>query len=127
MVLGAQLASVRGVRAGVIASPQGPRLGAVDGGTGPVDLVGLLKFFQEDVMEPLPNAGLLPGLEVVLAGLAAAPAQLGGQVLPVDPGPQDEDDAGEDLAVVQGLSPGEARPARRRGWQQRFDALPQGI
>jgi hypothetical protein len=48
----------------------------------------------------VPDACLLPGLEILLAGLATAPAQFGWQVLPVDPCLQDEDDACQDLSVA---------------------------
>jgi hypothetical protein len=78
-------------------------------------------------MQPLPDAGLLPGLEVVLARLAAAPAQLGRQVLPVESRLEDEDDAGKDLAVVQRPSSGVAEVSGQWRRQQRFDTLPQGI
>src|SRR6266540_3789445 len=70
---------------------------------------------------------LVPEAEVVTAGLAAAAAQFGGQVVPGDAGLEDEEDAGEDLAVVQGLAAGEAEAARGRGRQQGPESLPERV
>ena len=42
-------------------------------------------------------------------------------------GLEDEQDAGENLTVVQGRPAGEAEAARGRGRQQRLEALPQRV
>ena len=60
-------------------------------------------------------------------GLAAAAAEFGRQVVPGDAGLEDEQDAGEDLAVVQRLAAGEAEAAGRRRRHQRLHAFPKGI
>ena len=53
--------------------------------------------------------------------------QLLGQVVPIDTGPEDEEDAGQRLAMGQRLAAGEAEAARLGRGQQRFDALPQNV
>src|SRR5262249_46354966 len=68
-----------------------------------------------------------PQAQVVTTGLATAATQFGGQVVPGDAGLEDEEDAGEDLAVVDGLAPGEAEAALGRRGQQGLEAFPQGI
>src|SRR5207248_2117711 len=85
------------------------------------------EFGQQHGVQLEPGAGLVPKLEVVATRLATAAAQLGGEVVPGDTGLEDEQDAREDLAVAQGLAAGEAEAARRRGRQQRLEALPQRI
>ena len=99
MVLGPGFASIRRIGAGLIAAPQGSGLGTIDHGAGPIELVGLLELGQEDLVQLLPDPGPLPGIEVVQAGHATATAHLLRQLLAGDARLEDEDDAGEDLAV----------------------------
>ncbi len=61
------------------------------------------------------------------SGLATTPTQLRGQVVPVDPSLQDEENSGQDLSIVQRLAAGKAVTSGRRRWQQRFDPLPERI
>ena len=86
-----------------------------------------VEFGQQHRVQLPPDAGLVPEPQVVAAGLAATAAEFGGQVVPGDAGLEDEQDAGEDLAVVQGLAAGEAEAAWGRGRQQRLETFPQGI
>src|SRR5262245_54386963 len=74
-----------------------------------------------------PDTGLVPGLQVIMAGPAAAAAQLGGQVVPGNPSFENEQDAGENLTVIQRLATGKTEAALRRRRQQRLEALPQGV
>jgi hypothetical protein len=61
------------------------------------------------------------------AGHAAAAAHLQRQVLPRDAGLEDEEDAGQRLAIVEGLATGESEPPWL-GWrQQRLDPFPEFI
>lgn len=60
-------------------------------GQGRRDQDGRLEPFEQEVMESFPGPCLLPALEMTPAGLATAPAQFRGQVLPVDACLQDED------------------------------------
>ena len=120
-------ASIRRIGAGLIAAPQGSGLGTIDRGAGPIELVGLLELGQEDLVQLLPDPGPLPGIEVVQAGHATATAHLLGQLLPGDARLEDEDDAGEDLSVIQGLAPGEPEATRLGLRQERFDALPEFV
>src|SRR5580700_8726226 len=127
MVLATGFAPIRGIGAGILASFG--RLGeaGIDQSAAPVDLVGAIEFRQQQRMQLDPDAGLVPGLQVMSARLAATATQFGRQVIPSNPGLQDEQDAGEDFAVVQGLSPGKPKAALRCRRQQRFNAFPQGI
>ena len=86
-----------------------------------------VEFCQQHRVQLPPDTGLMPDPQVVAAGLAAAAAEFGGQVIPGDAGLEDEQDAGEDLAVVQGLAAREAEAAWGWGWQQGPETLPQRI
>ena len=112
VVLGPGFASIRRIGAGLIAAPQGTGLGTIDGRARPIELVGLLEFGQEDLLQLLPDPGPLPGIEVVQTGHATATAHLLGQLLPGDARLEDEDDAGENLAVIQRLASGEPEATR---------------
>ena len=69
----------------------------------------------------------MPPAQVVATGLAAAAAKFGRQVVPGDAGLEDEQDARQDLALVQGLPAGEAETAPAPRWQQRSDVLPEFV
>ena len=78
-------------------------------------------------MEPVPDARLLPGGRVVLAGPAAAPARLRGEVFPIDAGLEDGDDAGGGFSMVERLASREAEASNRRRGNERLDASPKRI
>src|SRR6056297_263041 len=126
-VLAALLAAIDGAGAGPTPSAAGPREAAVDDGPVPVDPVGALHLGQQHLVQPPPDTGPIPVAEPSPAGHAAAAAHLAGQVLPVDAGLQDEEDAGEALAVVDRLASGVAEAAGLGRGQQRPDVLPQFI
>jgi hypothetical protein len=100
-----------------------PHTHAVDGRSGPVDLVVVAQPVQQPMVQGLPHPGLLPVPQPPPAGHAAAAAQLlGREQPPGHPGPQHLDDAAQHRAV---LEPGPAALGmRRRGWQQRLDGVP---
>jgi hypothetical protein len=127
MMLAAGLAAIRGVWAGILAAARRLGEGGVDDRSAPVDLVGAIEFGQQDSMELLPDPGLIPLAQVVAAGLATAAAQFGGQVVPGDAGLEDEQDAGEDLALVQGFAAGETETASGRWRQEGLEPLPECI
>jgi len=120
---------LRSVGLGPVSSPPSGGLakGGVDQRPRPVDLVGPVEFGQQQGMQLLPDPRPVPEAQVVAARLAAAAAEVGGQVVPGDAGLGHEQDAGEDLAVVQRLAAGEAEAARGRRGQQGLELLPQGI
>src|SRR4051794_11547926 len=62
-------------------------------------------------VQPLPDTGLIPEPQGMAAGLAAAATEFGRQSVPSDAGFEHKENAGEDLAVVEGLTAGEAEPA----------------
>src|SRR5439155_15283481 len=117
VVLAARFAAVRRVRAGLLPAAEGAAERRIDRAPLPIDLVGAAQLGQQQLVQALPNAGAVPVLETVEAGHAAAAAHLLGEVLPGDAGLEDEEDAGEHLAVVQGLAAGEAEAARLVGRQ----------
>src|SRR5262245_29999790 len=127
MVLAAPFGPIGRVGAGVVSPAQGPGLGAVDGTSRPVDAVGVLEFFEEDFMQTLPDAGLLPGLEVLLERAATTPTQLGGDFFPGDTRLQDEDDARHHLTEVERLATGKAPATALAGWPQRFETFPERV
>src|SRR5690606_20238627 len=105
------LAAVHGAGAGPTPAAAGSHEAAIDDGTLPVDPVGSLQLSQQDLVQPLPDAGPIPVAEPSPAGHAATAAQLARQVLPVDAGLQDEEDAGEAPAILDRLATGVAGPA----------------
>ena len=113
--------------AGPFATAQGPHERSVDDRARPVDLVSGVQLGQEDLVELLPDPGGLPVAKPSPAGHAAAAAHLQRQVLPRDASLEDEEDAGQRLAIVEGLATGESEPPWL-GWrQQRLDPFPEFI
>jgi hypothetical protein len=66
-------------------------------------------------------------LEPTPTGHAAATAHLQGKIFPRNAGFEDEEDAGECLAILQRFSTGIAEATRLGWWQQRLEDLPQFI
>lgn len=71
MVLATGLAAVGGVRSRGFASFGGLGEGSVDERTRPIDRVGTVQFGQEQGVQALPDAGLVPDAQVMVAGLVA--------------------------------------------------------
>src|SRR5262249_28580366 len=94
---------------------------------GPVDLVGTLELGKQDLMEFSPDTAAVPVLQATPAGHAAAAAHFHGEVFPGDAGLEDEEDAGECLAVMDGLASGVAETARLRWREHRLDRVPQFV
>jgi len=113
--------------AGPLAAAQGPRERTVEGRARPIDLVGGVQLGQEDLAELLPDPGGLPVAEPSPAGHAAAAAHLQRQELPRDAGLEDEEDAGQRLAIVEGLATRESEPPWLGRRQQRLDPFPEFI
>src|SRR5262249_21129332 len=88
---------------------------------------GVVEVFEQDLIEAEPDAGLLPGVQAAPAGHATAATHLHGEVFPGDAGLEDEEDAGQRLAVADPFAAGVAKAARLGGWQQRFEEGPQCI
>src|SRR5437879_1883237 len=108
MVLAPRFAAIRGVWPRVFSSFRGLAKRRVDQRSRPVNLVLTVELGQEHGMKLAPHAGLLPQLEVMPTGFAATTAHVAGQVVPRDACLEDEQDASEDLPIVQGLTAGEA-------------------
>src|SRR4051812_29827614 len=125
LVLAPLLATVDGARAGPSATAASPHEAAVDQRPIPVDPIRLVQLGQEPLVELLPDPGLVPVAEPPPAGHAATAAHLPGEILPVDAGLQDEQDAGQRLAVVDRLAAGEAAAARLVWREQRLQPLPE--
>ena len=89
MMLTPGLAAVCGIGAGF--SPQRlPHAGAVHAGTRPGQAVGRSQFGQQQMMKPLPHAGVMPCLQTTPAGHPGTPPHLLGQLIPWDAALQDE-------------------------------------
>src|SRR6185369_13632899 len=127
VMLAARFAPIRGIWAGIFASFRRLGKGGVDQSAAPVDLVSAIQFGQQHRMQLHPHAGLVPSLQVVSAGLAATKAQFRRQVVPSDTRLEDEQNTGEDLAVIQGLASWKAKTTLGRRRQQRFETIPQRI
>src|SRR5579884_371931 len=127
VVLAPLLAAVYGAGASLVAPAPRPDERAVHGGPRPVDLVRPLQLGQQNRVEAVPDTGAIPRLEPAAAAAAGAAAHLARQVVPADAGLQDEQDAGEGLAVGQRLAAGVAEAAWLGRREQGLDPLPQGI
>ena len=77
-------------------------------------------------MQPLPDAGLLPGPQPPPRDHPTAEPELLRQMLPADPGVQDEQDPLQRQAVIERLTTRMAE-APRLARQQRLDPLPQPV
>ena len=114
MVLATGFAAIRGVRAGIPAPLGGLGERGVDQAPPPVDPVGPVEFGEQHRMQLGPDAGLVPAFQILPAGLTATAAQFRREVLPGDAGLEDEQDAGQDLPVIQRLASGKAEAALGR-------------
>src|SRR5579859_1345097 len=86
MMFTSQLASIRRVWACFFASAQSANRTAVQRGPRPVDLVSLAQFSQENAVQFLPHAHILPSLEIVQTGHTRTTAHLLRQVFPGNAG-----------------------------------------
>ncbi len=63
MLFDARPPAIRGVFPAPRNAAKRPRVGAVNGRPGPIDLVGVVKFLQKHLVQGGPDAGLLPPLQ----------------------------------------------------------------
>ena len=92
----------------------------------PLELLGGVQLGEQQLVQPLPDAGLLPGPQPPPRGHPAAEPELLRQMLPADPGVQHEQDPLQRQPVIERLATRIAEaplPAR----QQRLDPLPQPV
>jgi len=82
MVLATGFAAIRRVGASVLTSFRSFGEGCIDEGPVPVDLVGSVKFGQQNSMQIAPNTGFVPQLQVMTTRFAASAAQITGKVVP---------------------------------------------
>src|SRR5262249_51194968 len=120
-------APIRGIWASIFAPFRRLGEGSVDQSAVPIDLVRPVQFGQQQGVQLDPDAGSVPKLQVVTAGLAATTPKFGRQVVPGNTGLEDEQDAGENLTVIQRLASGKTKAAPRMRRQQRLDSLPERI
>src|SRR6185437_14688031 len=119
--------AIRRVFATSLDTAEGAGEGTVGSRPRPVNEAGIVQACEQDLDELEPNAGLLPGLQPTPTGHAAATAHLDGEILPRNAGFEDEEDAGEGLAILQGLSTGIAETTWLGWWQQGMEDVPQFI
>ena len=92
-----------------------------------VQLAEGAQFGQQQLVQGRPDACLGSVPQPPPAGDAGAAHQAGGQLVPVDPGLEHEDDAGQRGTVTDRPTTRIAMPARSWWWQQRLDPLPQSV
>jgi hypothetical protein len=127
MVFASGFAAIRGVWAGIFASFWCFGEGGVDQGAFPIDLVGAVKFGQEEGVEFEPHSRFVPDLQMMPTGLAATATQFGRQIIPSDAGLEDEKDAGENHAIVERFAAWKAKSPGRMRRQQRLNAFPKRV
>jgi hypothetical protein len=76
-------------------------------------------------MDLIPDLGMEPGFEASPAGHTTATAHLLGQIFPRDTGLENEENPGEDFAIVQGWPP--SFGTRRPLGKERFNLFPEII
>src|SRR5215213_2542140 len=128
VVLAAQLGAIHGAFPGLLAAVTGSDAGTVNYASFPVEFSLRLKFGQDALPQPPPDAPRVPFEQSAAAGVARREVARRREVLPRHPGLQDEDDAGHHSARVGRLAPRvlDVAPLLRLR-QQRLDALPQLI
>jgi hypothetical protein len=124
-VLASRPRAVHGAGAGLFAPADGADVTGVHDEPAEVDLVGASEVGQQDLLDPVPDAGRLPVAQAIPTGHAATAAHLLRQVLPGDAGLEDEDDPGEDLAIVEEGAP--AFGLGRMRWDEGLDELPEFV
>src|SRR5262249_1705569 len=124
-VFAPRLRAVYGAGAGLLTSAHGADVPGVDDEPLEVDPVGPPEVGQQDRVDPVPGAGGLPVAQAIPTGHAATAAHLLRQVLPGDAGLEEEDDPGEDLAVVEEGSAALGVGRMRR--EERLDQLPEFV
>src|SRR5205823_13555895 len=111
--------------AGLLASADGADVAGVHDESTEVDLVGAPEVGQQHLLDSVPEASRLPIAQAVPTGHAATAAHLLRQVFPGEAGLEDEDDPGEDLAIIEeGASPFGMRGMR---WEERLDPAPKVV
>lgn len=93
----------------------------------PVDQLRVFESLDHDGVHLLPNAGLLPFPQPAPTRHAAAAPHFLRQILPGNAGLEDEDNAGEDLAVGNAFAPGMAPRAGLGRRDARAEMLPQFV
>src|SRR5262245_18670137 len=127
VVLAPFLAAIYRTGAGLLAAAPSADKRTIHGRPRPVDLVRSLQLRQQDRMEAMPDACAIPVLKPAATATAGATAHLARQVVPADARLQDEEDAGQGLAVGQRLAAGIAVAAWLGRWEQGLDPLPEGV
>src|SRR5262249_50833275 len=124
-VLAAGFRAIDGAGAGLLAPAPGADVARVGEEPGEVNLVGAAEGSQEDAVDLVPDPGGPPVGEPVPAGHPAAAAHLLGQLVPGEAGLEEEDDPGEDLAIIEeGAS---AFGLGGMGRDQGFDQFPEFV
>src|SRR5262249_34195921 len=100
-VLAPRPRAVHRAGAGLFAPADGADVAGVHDEPTEVDLVGSPEPGQQDLLDSAPAAGGLPVAQAVPTGHAATAAHLLRQVFPGDAGLEEEDDPGEDLAIIE--------------------------
>lgn len=124
VVLAANLAPVHRGRTGGRPALHRADVAGVDCGAGEVQQVCGLQFGEQQLVQALPDPGLVPVPQPSPAGHPRAEAQLLGQKLPADPGVENEQDPAQHLATIEPLTNRTSR-FTQDDRQQRLNARPQ--
>jgi hypothetical protein len=116
---------IHGTRSGLFTPTHGADVTGIDDESLEVDLVGVSEVGQQDLVNLIPDAGGLPVAQAIPTGHAAPAAHLLRQVFPRDAGLEDEDDPGEDVAIVQEGS--SALGLGGMGWDQGLNQFPKFV
>jgi hypothetical protein len=126
VVLAAQLGAIYGAFPGLLAAVTSPDAGTVNDGALPREPPLGLKFREDALPQPAPDAPRMPLKQSAAAGMPRREVTRRREVLPRHAGLEGEDDAGHHLARVGRLTPRvpDVTPLLRLR-EQRLDALPQ--
>src|SRR5262249_37174864 len=111
--------------AGLRPATHRPDMDGVHEKTGEIDPFGPPQFIQEEAVDLLPHAGPIPVAQPAPTGHATAAAHLLRQKFPGEAALEDEEDAGQRLAVGEGRAA--ALGTRWPLGDQGFNAFPQRI
>jgi len=126
MVLTPRFGSTCRVRTRLLASAQSTYRRTVNHRTRPINSVTGLQLRQQQLVQSLPHPGRLPIAQSSPAGHAAPASHFLGQVFPANASLEYDNDAEQNLAVIQRLPTRKTKPPRRlRRREQWLDSVPE--
>lgn len=127
VVLAASFPPVNRARSGLLSSPESTERAPINRCTRPVDLVRPVQLSQQPLMEHLLDSGFRPVSEPTPASHPRTATHLLRQILPRDPGLEDQENTDQRFTILHGLAAGVTKPSRLGFGQQRLDLLPESF